>query len=243
LLDQVSRFIGWVLIVYLYFRFWDTLAMNYTHQPGRTEGLQLLTTGALAFTFWIGEILLGALVPMIILLSKRLRSHTALHFLALVLSSAAWSPTGGTRISSARWLSLTWCRRVCRQSTPATCPVACRDRSRRWGDRLWAADVHAGRALLEPRQPPPARRRGSGAGKPLPCRWRGLGSMMSEFNAALVMIALFALRCVVPLALTLGLGYVMNRLVDRWERRRCQAGDRGTRSPAGAGITSGAIAG
>lgn len=41
--------------------------------------------------------------------------------------------------------------------------------------------------------------------------------MMSEFNAALVMIALFALRCVVPLAVTLGLGYVMNRLVDRWE--------------------------
>lgn len=40
---------------------------------------------------------------------------------------------------------------------------------------------------------------------------------MSEFNAALVMIALFALRCVVPLALTLGLGYAMNRLVDRWE--------------------------
>lgn len=40
---------------------------------------------------------------------------------------------------------------------------------------------------------------------------------MSEFNAALVMVALFALRCVVPLALTLGLGYVMNRLVDRWD--------------------------
>lgn len=40
---------------------------------------------------------------------------------------------------------------------------------------------------------------------------------MSEFNAALVMVALFALRCIVPLALTLGLGYVMNRLVDRWD--------------------------
>ncbi|MDT8305171.1 MAG: hypothetical protein RRC07_04495 [Anaerolineae bacterium] len=40
---------------------------------------------------------------------------------------------------------------------------------------------------------------------------------MSEFNAALVMVALFALRCIVPFALTLGLGYAMNRLVDRWE--------------------------
>ncbi|MDT8305170.1 MAG: NrfD/PsrC family molybdoenzyme membrane anchor subunit [Anaerolineae bacterium] len=85
LLDQVSRFVGWVLVAYLYFRFWDTLAMNYTFEPGRSEGLGLLTTGALAFTFWIGEILLGALVPMIILLSKRLRSQPALHILALVL--------------------------------------------------------------------------------------------------------------------------------------------------------------
>lgn len=85
LLDQVSRFIGWVLVAYLYFRFWDTLAMSYTFEPGRTEGLALLTSGSLAFTFWIGEMFLGALVPMIILLSKRLRSRPSLHILALVL--------------------------------------------------------------------------------------------------------------------------------------------------------------
>lgn len=40
---------------------------------------------------------------------------------------------------------------------------------------------------------------------------------MNEFNAALVMISLFALRCIVPLALTLALGYLMNRLVDHWQ--------------------------
>ena len=40
---------------------------------------------------------------------------------------------------------------------------------------------------------------------------------MNGFDATLVMLALFALRCVVPLALTAGLGYLMNRLVDRWE--------------------------
>lgn len=45
---------------------------------------------------------------------------------------------------------------------------------------------------------------------------------MSEFNATLVMISLFALRCVVPIALTIGLGYVMNRLVDRWEAEDAQ---------------------
>jgi molybdopterin-containing oxidoreductase family membrane subunit len=85
LLDKISRFIGWALLGYLYLRFWDTLAMNYTFEPGRTEGLLMLTSGSLAFTFWIGEILLGTIVPIVILLNKRLRSYQTLHILALVL--------------------------------------------------------------------------------------------------------------------------------------------------------------
>jgi molybdopterin-containing oxidoreductase family membrane subunit len=84
-LDKISHFIGWALLGYLYLRFWDTLAMNYSFEPGRTVGLLMLTTGSLAFTFWIGEILLGAIVPSIILLNNRLRSHRKLHILALVL--------------------------------------------------------------------------------------------------------------------------------------------------------------
>lgn len=85
LLDKVSRFIGWTLVAYLYFRFWDVLAMNYTYEPGRTEGLKVLTSGALALNFWVGEILLGALVPMIILVSDRLRQNQRLHMLALLM--------------------------------------------------------------------------------------------------------------------------------------------------------------
>ena len=85
LLDKVSKFIGWVLVAYLYFRFWDVLAMNYTYEPGRTEGLRVLTSGALALNFWVGEILLGALVPMIILVSDRLRQNQRLHMLALLM--------------------------------------------------------------------------------------------------------------------------------------------------------------
>ncbi len=41
---------------------------------------------------------------------------------------------------------------------------------------------------------------------------------MNEFQATAVMLALFALRCILPLAITFALGYLMNRLVDRWER-------------------------
>jgi molybdopterin-containing oxidoreductase family membrane subunit len=85
LLDQIMRFIGWALVVYLYFRFWDALAMSYTYEPARSEGLNMLTRGPLAFNFWLGEILLGIVIPMIILLSSRFRRQPRLYLPALAL--------------------------------------------------------------------------------------------------------------------------------------------------------------
>jgi molybdopterin-containing oxidoreductase family membrane subunit len=85
LIDQLSHFIGWVLAAYLYFRFWDAFAMTYTYEPGRTEGLSLLTSGPLSFNFWVGEMLLGAVLPIIILLNPRLRSRKLLRMIALAL--------------------------------------------------------------------------------------------------------------------------------------------------------------
>jgi len=85
LINQLSNFIGWVLAAYLYFRFWDAFAMTYTYEPGRTEGLSLLTSGPLSFNFWIGEILLGTALPMIVLLQPRLRGHRLLRMAALAL--------------------------------------------------------------------------------------------------------------------------------------------------------------
>jgi molybdopterin-containing oxidoreductase family membrane subunit len=85
LLDKVSRFLGWWLVGYLYLRFWDAFSMTYTFQPGRAEGLNLLTQGPLSFNFWFGEILLGAVIPIIILLNSRLRNHKLFRALALLL--------------------------------------------------------------------------------------------------------------------------------------------------------------
>jgi Ni/Fe-hydrogenase subunit HybB-like protein len=86
-LDKVTRFIGWTLVVYTYIRFWDALSMTYTYLPGRTEGLRWLTRGPFAFNFWMGEILLGAVVPCLLLLVPRLRrlGWTRLVALALVV--------------------------------------------------------------------------------------------------------------------------------------------------------------
>ena len=84
LLDSVSRFIGWALVVYLYLRLWDFLGAEYTYLPGRTEAFEMLTSGSLSANFWGGEIIFGILVPMIILLSSRLRHKESLHILALL---------------------------------------------------------------------------------------------------------------------------------------------------------------
>jgi len=46
---------------------------------------------------------------------------------------------------------------------------------------------------------------------------------MEEPQAAGVLFLMFALRCIAPLLLTLGIGYLMNRLVDRWESEEKQA--------------------
>ena len=85
LIERLTHFIGWVLVGYLYFRFWDAFAMTYTYEPGRTEGLQLLISGPLSFNFWAGEIFLGAVIPIIVLLNPRLRANQWLRMAALAL--------------------------------------------------------------------------------------------------------------------------------------------------------------
>jgi len=59
--------------------------MTYTYEPGRTEGLELLTKGPLAFNFWFGEILIGIFVPMILLLNKKTRSNRFWRMTALLM--------------------------------------------------------------------------------------------------------------------------------------------------------------
>ena len=40
---------------------------------------------------------------------------------------------------------------------------------------------------------------------------------MNDLQATLMLAALFALRCIAPLAITLAIGYLLNRLVERWQ--------------------------
>ena len=85
LVERVAYFVAWALAGYLYFRFWDVFAQHYTYEPGRTDGLELLTGGPLSFNFWVIEMLLGTLVPMILLLTPYTRRHPFWRMLALGL--------------------------------------------------------------------------------------------------------------------------------------------------------------
>lgn len=88
LIEKVSYFVAWLLVGYLYFRAWDLLAQTYTYTPGKTEGLGLVASGQLSFNFWVGEMFLGVIVPMIILLTKRWRQDPFIRMVALFLVAA-----------------------------------------------------------------------------------------------------------------------------------------------------------
>jgi molybdopterin-containing oxidoreductase family membrane subunit len=88
LIERTAQFVGYLLIGYFYFRAWDALAMTYTYDPGRNEGLHFLTKGPLAFNFWFVEMLLGMIVPMILLLYKPTRLNRFWRMLALLLVAA-----------------------------------------------------------------------------------------------------------------------------------------------------------
>jgi menaquinone reductase, integral membrane subunit len=85
LIERVAQFVGYLLIGYFYFRAWDALATTYTYDPGRSEGLHFLTKGPFAFNFWIVEMLLGMIVPMILLLYRPTRMNRFWRMVALLL--------------------------------------------------------------------------------------------------------------------------------------------------------------
>jgi Ni/Fe-hydrogenase subunit HybB-like protein len=85
LIERVAQFLGYLMIGYLYFRFWDWLAQTYTYEPGRTEAFELLTKGTLSFNFWFGEMIIGALLPTFILLYRPTRLSPFWRMLGLAM--------------------------------------------------------------------------------------------------------------------------------------------------------------
>lgn len=77
---------GIVLALYLYLNLWDFLATSYySHLPARVESIELLNRFApYGTTYWLVEILMGALIPVVILLVPALRKRDGLILVAMV---------------------------------------------------------------------------------------------------------------------------------------------------------------
>ena len=74
---QIASFAGLMMMAYLYLKVWDFLATSYySHLPARAESFDLLSrTTPYNTTFWLLEVVAGALIPAIILLVPRWRQQ------------------------------------------------------------------------------------------------------------------------------------------------------------------------
>jgi molybdopterin-containing oxidoreductase family membrane subunit len=86
--NQVAMFAGLMSLAYLYLKLWDFLATAYySHLPSRVADQNLLESiTPYGVTFWWLEIIVGALVPAIILMSPRLRRQDSFIVLAGLLA-------------------------------------------------------------------------------------------------------------------------------------------------------------
>jgi menaquinone reductase, integral membrane subunit len=88
ILRTIARFSGFALLIYGYIKFWDLAAVTYY---GRTPAVdQALFTlrqqTPYNFAFWIGEIVIGILIPAILFLSPRFNRNPALLVLGGLLA-------------------------------------------------------------------------------------------------------------------------------------------------------------
>ncbi|MEL7674847.1 MAG: NrfD/PsrC family molybdoenzyme membrane anchor subunit [Chloroflexota bacterium] len=76
-MQSVARFVGFASLAYLYLKLWSWLAVSYySHVPGHASGIAILNENTpYDFTFWWGEVLMGALAPAVIFLWPRLRRN------------------------------------------------------------------------------------------------------------------------------------------------------------------------
>ena len=85
LLRSIARFSGLALLVYLYVRLWDLAVVSYYGStPGSSSALNMLSEFTpYGFGFWVGEIILGIVIPAVLFLSPRFNRNP----LNLVLGS------------------------------------------------------------------------------------------------------------------------------------------------------------
>jgi molybdopterin-containing oxidoreductase family membrane subunit len=89
-LRTIARFSGLALLAYLYIKLWDLAAVSYYGRtPASDRALFVLNQQTpYGFGFWVGEILLGIVIPVILFLTPSLRRRPSALFLGAALATA-----------------------------------------------------------------------------------------------------------------------------------------------------------
>jgi hypothetical protein len=84
---DIARLAAFALLAYLYLKLWDWAATSYySHAPGTADALlRLQAMTPYTQSFWLVEVFLGIIIPVIILLNRPLRRQTGLLVLTLGL--------------------------------------------------------------------------------------------------------------------------------------------------------------
>ncbi len=83
-LGSVARLAVLMLAIIVFFTFWRTVAGVTGSAPGRHEALLALLNGPYRFNFWAGEVLLGLVLPLVLLLATRGRNINVLFVATLI---------------------------------------------------------------------------------------------------------------------------------------------------------------
>ena len=80
ILRAIARFSGFGLLIYGYIKFWDLAAITYYgRMPTVEQALYLLNQQTpYNFAFWVGEILIGIIIPVVLFLVPRFNRNPAL---------------------------------------------------------------------------------------------------------------------------------------------------------------------
>ncbi|MCB2182045.1 MAG: polysulfide reductase NrfD [Desulfobulbaceae bacterium] len=77
-LQSTAKLGALLMTVIMFFTCWKVISGVSGHPPGKYEAMQAILSGPYAVNFWIGEVMLGMVIPFCIILAVRAKNLTAL---------------------------------------------------------------------------------------------------------------------------------------------------------------------
>jgi molybdopterin-containing oxidoreductase family membrane subunit len=82
-LESVAKMGALMMAVIIFFTCWKMITGVTGNPPGKYEAMETLLSGSYAVNFWVGEVLLGMVIPFVIIMAVRGRNMNALFIASL----------------------------------------------------------------------------------------------------------------------------------------------------------------